>query len=622
MLLDTTIKRLNALGELSKQGKRLNGLFRLMENPHLWIQAYANIYSNKGAMTRGVGGTTMDGFSEERAIGIIKLLKEGRYRVKPVRRVYIPKTNAKKRPLGIPSGNDKLVQEVVRIILERIYEPIFRDSSHGFRPKRSCHTALTRIRQQWTSVKWIIDMDVKGYFDNMNHDIMMKLLERRIDDKQFLNLIKAMLKAGYLEDWKFHATYSGTPQGGIISPSLANIYLHELDEFMDGVRLRFNKGRRRRSNPEYNQHRWKIDQLLEKYDNLKTTTSPEVLKQIRKQIKVHDKARKLLPAGDPEDENYRRLFYCRYADDFVIGIIGSKEDAKTVMMEVKNFIMTELKLQIAEDKSGIRHAKDTTRFLGYDLRVFSGHKIVKTTRGSRHTTAKSVSERMQLHIPEEKLRKFCQSKKYGNYNTFTPYHRSALTELSDAEIIKVHNAEIRGITNYYGIANSPKRRLARLVGMYWGSLMKTLARKHNTSVSKIAAQLRTSNGRYVLTVKSKERTHSFPIFRLKDFKPISMTFEKVDQIPNTRIFTNSHSEMIQRLNAYKCEYCGRENGYFEVHHIGKLKNALDGKTVWQRLMTIRQRKTMILCVECHHLLHAGKLPGWKAAKENRKWRAG
>ncbi|MGA2333199.1 MAG: reverse transcriptase domain-containing protein, partial [Syntrophales bacterium] len=160
MLLDTTIRRLNKLGELSMQGKRVNGLFRLMENPELWIRAYAKIYPNKGAITRGVDGTTMDGFSDERAISIIKLLKEGRYRFKPVRRTYIPKANGKMRPLGISSGDDKLVEEVMRIVLEQIYEPIFCDSSHGFRPKRSCHTALTAIQRTWTSVKWIIDMDI------------------------------------------------------------------------------------------------------------------------------------------------------------------------------------------------------------------------------------------------------------------------------------------------------------------------------------------------------------------------------------------------------------------------------------------------------------------------------
>lgn len=215
MLTETVMKRLEALGDISRQGKRMNGLFRLMENPILWYEAYANIYANHGALTKGTDQITMDGFSEERVASIITRLKNGTYRFQPTRRVYILKKNGKKRPLGIPSGDDKLVQEVVRLILERIYEPVFQNSSHGFRPGRSPHTALECIRQQWTAVKWIIDMDIQGYFDTIDHNLLIRFLEKKIDDRRFINLIKAMLAAGYMEDWTFHATYSGTPQGSI-----------------------------------------------------------------------------------------------------------------------------------------------------------------------------------------------------------------------------------------------------------------------------------------------------------------------------------------------------------------------------------------------------------------------
>ncbi len=206
MLPATVIKRLTALGEISQKGKRLNGLFRLMENPILWYEAYANIYSNDGAITKGVDGSTLDGFSENRVASIIARLKDGSYRFQPVRRVYVPKKNGKKRPLGISSGDDKLVQEVVRNILERIYEPVFEDSSHGFRPGRSPHTALQQIEHEWTAVKWIIDMDIQSYFDSIHHDLLIGLLEKKIEDRRFLRIIQAMLDAGYLEDWRYHAT--------------------------------------------------------------------------------------------------------------------------------------------------------------------------------------------------------------------------------------------------------------------------------------------------------------------------------------------------------------------------------------------------------------------------------
>src|SRR6266487_3755226 len=240
MLSATVMRRLEALGNISKQGKRINGLFRLLEDRVLWHEAYANIYANKGAITPGVDEITLDGFSEDRVASIIARLKNGRYRFRPTRRVYIPKKNGKKRPLGISSGDDKLVQEVVRIILERIYEPIFEESSHGFRPGRSPHTALETIKQEWTAVKWLIDMDLRSYFDTINHDLLMSLLQKRIGDTRFLRLIRAMLDAGYLEDWTYHGTYSGVPQGSIVAPILANVYLHELDAFMRTLKEQFD----------------------------------------------------------------------------------------------------------------------------------------------------------------------------------------------------------------------------------------------------------------------------------------------------------------------------------------------------------------------------------------------
>lgn len=199
MLTDTTLKRLNTIGLLSKQGKQINGLFRLMENEVLWKQAYINIKGNDGAVTKGVDEITLDGFSYKRIQKIIQELKVNEYQFQPVRRTYIPKKNGKKRPLGIPNGNDKLVQEVVKIILEEIYEPIFSNNNHGFRKGRSCHTALTQVKRSWTGTKWLIEMDIKSFFDNLNHEVLIKILSKKIQDKRFLLLINKMLKAGFLD---------------------------------------------------------------------------------------------------------------------------------------------------------------------------------------------------------------------------------------------------------------------------------------------------------------------------------------------------------------------------------------------------------------------------------------
>ncbi len=214
MLSESTLIKLQGIRKCSTNGHKVKNLFQIILNaPDLWEQAYGNIYNNKGGMTPGVDRLTIDGYSEERAANLRELLRENRYMPSPVERVYIPKPNGKQRPLGKPTANDKQVQEVWRMILESIYEPVFKESSHGFRMKRSCHTALRGIASTWTGVKWFIEFDIEGFFDNIDHKILMALLEKKIDDSKFLNVIIKMLKAGYVEEWKFHDSYSGTPQG-------------------------------------------------------------------------------------------------------------------------------------------------------------------------------------------------------------------------------------------------------------------------------------------------------------------------------------------------------------------------------------------------------------------------
>ena len=608
MLSETVIKRLEALGTIAQQGKCLNGLFRLMEQPILWHEAYANIYANKGAMTPGVDGKTLDGFSHERVTALIARLAEGTYRFQPVRRAYIPKRNGKQRPLGISSGDDKLVQEVVRMILERIYEPLFKDSSHGFRPERSPHTALHQMKQEWTAVKWLIDMDIRDYFTTIPHDELMGLLEKRIEDQRFLRLIRAMLDAGYLEQWKYHATYSGVPQGSIVSPILANIFLHELDTFMETVKEQFEQGKKRRPNPTYGHYSHQIVLLRKQGDELKGKEEcKEELQQVQHHVKELQAIRRTYPSGDPYDQHYKRLYYCRYADDFCIGIIGSKADAEQVREQVKRYIQETLKLTIAEEKSHIRHGKEGVIFLGYWVGTYTAEKIVKITRGHHHTTMKSIAERLQLRIPPGRLQEFCSTKQYGTYQTVEAKARPELLNCSDAEILLTYNAELRGLANYYALAQSVRRYMNKLAYVWQTSFFKTLAHKHKTSVTKIARRLKTETG-YALTVPGKKGTRVLQLFCLKNLKPPQLGDAQLDRQPNTLALTLDHSELIRRLNAGQCEYCETEQGPFEVHHIRKMKDVAQKKATWMRMMAARNRKTLILCRHCHHLLHAGKLP--------------
>jgi group II intron reverse transcriptase/maturase len=608
MLTETVMRRLEALGTISQQGKRLNGLFRLMENPLLWHEAYANIYANRGALTKGVDEVTLDGFSHQQIASIIARLKTGTYRFKPVRRTYVRKANGNKRPLGVSSGDDKLVQEVVRIILERIYEPVFEDSSHGFRPGRSPHTALDQIRQEWTAVKWLVDMDLQSYFDTIPHDVLVTLLEKKIEDKRFIRLITAMLDAGYLEDWTYYTTYSGVPQGSIASPILANVVLHELDLFMKTLKEQFNTGKERKPNKDYVHYSDKINRLRRKYDTLKgKEANKEQLQEIKRTIQHLKQQRRKIPSGDPFDPAYKRMHYCRYADDFGVGIIGSKADAEAVRQKIKHYVEETLKLTVSEEKSHIRHGKKGVMFLGHWIKTYTGNRIVKVKRGKHHFTSKSVNERLQLQIPPEKLPKFCHSKRYGNYNTGKTGHKSDLVNLSDAEIILAYNAELRGFANYYALALNAKRDMNKLAYLWQQSLFKTLARKHKTTVTKTAKRLKTDDG-YRLIAHSEKKTRIIRVYRLKDLKPLPLTDPHVDMQPNVFVLMLSRSELIRRLNAEQCEYCGTYEGPFEVHHIRRMKDVEHGKQLWQKVMASRNRKTLILCLQCHHLLHAGKLP--------------
>jgi len=199
-------------------------LYRYLLRPDLYFEAYKNLYANRGASTKGVNQDTADGFSERKITKIIESLSNETYHPMPVRRTHIEKANGKKRPLGIPTFTDKLVQEALRMILQAVYEPVFLNCSHGFRPNKSCHTALTELKKEFTGAKWFIEGDIKSCFDSIDHVVLVGLINRKIKDARLIKLIHKFTKAGYVEYWRYHGTYSGTPQGGIISPLLANIY--------------------------------------------------------------------------------------------------------------------------------------------------------------------------------------------------------------------------------------------------------------------------------------------------------------------------------------------------------------------------------------------------------------
>jgi group II intron reverse transcriptase/maturase len=487
MLSTRTIKKFLGFQKCSMNGHKVQDLFQTVLNaPDLWQHAYLKIYANPGNMTAGSDGLTIDGYSEERAANLRELLRDNRYVPTPVKRVYIPKANGKQRPLGIPGPHDKQVQEVWRMILEAIYEPVFKDSSHGFRAARSCHTALKDIKHTWSGVKWFIEFDIEGYFDNIDHQILMQLLEKRIDDVKFLNVIRKMLRAGYLEDWKYHNTYSGTPQGGISSPILANIYLHELDCFVETLIQSFTKGEKRRWNPEYATIMVKANGINRK---IKKAGDPEKRALLIEEKRTLQERMHELPSTDQHDPGYCRLRYCRYADDFVLGVIGPKSEAEEIMEKVKAFLHESLKLKHSEEKTSLKHNSEVIRFLGYDISVVNSEKIMKGVYKGQHTKRRVGKGHISLHVPDERLQRFATSRRYGNWETKKGLHKAFLSQASDAEITMQYSTELRGLAEFYTMADNFSRALWKLQWIWRQSYLKTLAFKHQTSVQKMVDTL-------------------------------------------------------------------------------------------------------------------------------------
>lgn len=568
-------------------------LYRYLLREDVYYMAYKNLYANTGAGTKGTDDDTADGFSEEYVKQTINMLMNGSYEPKPVRRTYIPKSNGKERPLGIPSFRDKLVQEVIRMYIEAIYEPIFSDRSHGFRHNRSCHTALGQITKGFNGVKWFIEGDIKGCFDNINHKVLLELLAKKIKDSKFVNVIRKFLKAGYLEQWKYNATYSGTPQGGIISPILANIYLHELDCKVEELKEQFDKPAVRPFNKEYKAMRQRITRAKKLVDKAETAEEREKLiamvKQMRKELRT-------IPAKETSD---KKIVYVRYADDFLIGVNGTKEECQQIKQCLKEFLEQYLQLELSDEKTKITHSSENARFLGYDISVRRNNQTKKRSDG---VIQRTLNQTVQLLVPlQDKIQKFLINKGIAKINNgkLESKHVNALTVLTDLEIVDKYNAQTRGICNYYSLASN-FNKLGYFVYIMEYSCLKTLARKHQMSISQIIKKYRFGKT-WAIPYETKTGKKQMQIARFTDIKQKQgkKYADKIDIMAEPRYGFNA---LEARLKANKCELCGAENAEYEIHHINKLKN-LKGKAEWEKVMLARKRKTLVVCKQCHYKIH-------------------
>lgn len=578
------------------RGLPIEDLYRQLFNPALYLMAYNKLYRNKGAMTPGATQETVDGMDLNKIQGIIEALKYERYQWTPVRRTYIPKSNGKLRPLGIPTWSDKLLQEVVRMLLEAYYEPQFSPRSHGFRPGRGCHTALVDIRHHWKGTAWFIEGDISKCFDTLDHEVLISILRETIHDNRFLRLLQNLLQAGYLEEWNYHKTYSGSPQGGVVSPILSNIYLDRLDKFVEETLLpRWNQRDKRSLNPEYRKLAWQIWKA-------------------RQQGRVDD-ARSLkaemqqLPAISPTGPDYRRLRYVRYADDFLLGFIGSRTEAEEIKGQLKEFLRDQLKLELSEAKTLVTHARtEAARFLGYEIVTL--HDDTKMEPGYRHRRV--INGAIGLKVPSDVIK--AKSAKYMKHGK--PIHLPERLNDTAFSIVALYQSEYRGVVQYYQLAYN----LCSLDHLKWvmeQSLTKTLAAKLRITGRQVwkrhQTTIETKDGpRKVLQV-TVGRDGKEPL--VATWGGISLKWKKeavLDDNPAT-VWNMGRSELLERLLADECELCGSKEGV-QVHHIRALKDLMKpgkrAKSAWEKDMIARNRKSLVVCLKCHRTeIHPGKYDG-------------
>jgi group II intron reverse transcriptase/maturase len=589
---------LGVLRERGRRGLPCNELYRQMFNPELYLLAYGRIYSNAGAMTPGASAETVDGMSLDKIHRIIEAMRHERYRFSPARRVLIPKKNGKLRPLGLPGWSDKLVGEVMRLLLEAYYEPRFSDRSHGFRPGRGYHTALREVANTWTGTTWLIEGDISDCFGSLDHELMIQILSEKIRDNRFLRLLRNMLKAGYLEDWVWNATLSGAPQGGVLSPLLSNIYLHRLDAFVEEVLMpEFNRGVERVKNPAYRKVQKALTRARGRGDRAEA-------RSLRQRLRG-------LPSKDLHDPGYRRLRYCRYADDHLLGFTGPKAEAEEIKQRLGQFLHDELRLELSDEKTLITHARTSAaRFLNYEITVRQNDQAI--TNGQR-----SSNGTVRLRVPAKVIKaKGAHYMKRGQ-----PARRTQVMNMDDYTIVSIYGAEYRGIVQYYLLA-SDVYRLNRLNWVMETSMLKTLAGKHRSTVCKTAAKYKAK----VDTPYGLRTCFEARIERTGGRKPLVARYGGIPLRPQKKAVLRDHQpdravgpkELITRLLANRCEICER-SGNVQVHHIRKLADLdkfLDrsGPTdmpAWAAIMAKRRRKALVVCQYCHDNIHAGPPPAAK-----------
>ena len=594
------LDRLAKLSELNANPGWINDdLYRMMFREDLYIVGYEKIKSQPGNMTPGIDGTTLDGFSIKGVIKpTIESMRTEAYQFSKGRRIYIPKSSGKGyRPITIAPPREKVVQEVMRMILEAIFDSdkgsSFLETSHGFRRGMGTHSALETIRRRWSTTAWIIEGDIKGCFDNIDHHVLVNLLRKRITDERFLNLVWKALRAGYMEGTVGFSAEMGSPQGSIISPILANVYLHELDQFVEGLKTKYERGKNRRWNPEYRR-------LQRQKGTAEANGQTDLVRELAAQMRA-------IPSFMTNDPDYVRIRYIRYADDWMIGVSGPKEVAVQLKEEVREFLKEHLKLTLSEEKTHIRHARtESAKFLGTLIRIQGGGsseaKVTKVTRNGETFLKRTTGWLPSMHAP---IRDILTRLQQNGFCTVTGSPRCKLqwVNLTHEDILLRYNATLRGILNYYSFVDN-RNSLAVVQYILHRSAAKTLATKYRLRSSanvfktfgrqltaKTEVSDKTVKETHFWLTPNRERSHLR--FQTGEVQP------PLAEVWNKRL-TRSHL-------GSPCCICGSKESV-QMHHLRHVRDNA-GTTGFSKVMGLINRKQIPVCLECHGKIHRGEYDG-------------
>ena len=556
-----------------KNGLKATNLSVIMSDPNFLVACWVRIKSNKGSLTPAFDGT-IDGIKEPWFTETASKMRNGGYKFQVARRKYIPKPNSDKlRLLTMPSPKDNIVQEGMRFLLGIIFEPLFKDSSYGWRPNQGCLTALNNIRMKCKGCSWYIEGDIEQQFPTMNYNILVSIIKTKVDDQAFIDLLYKYMKIGYGENIKPTIPMKiGVIQGGTLSPILANIYMHPFDEWVENfLKPNFNKGDKRAKNPEYFKNYYKSG------------------------LKVKDKSIRSILSMDP---NFKRIYYFRYVDDFIIGVDGSKKDCMKLKNKINDFLKTELNLVLNLDKTKVTNAqRESAKFLGYRV-----HKTVMRKMPIKRDKIGRLSRivpRLILDGPIDEIVKRLIERRYAT-KAGNPTRNARFINYQLPDIINHYRAVERGILNYYSLANNYGNLASRVHFILKYSCVLTIASKMKLRTKKkvfkkYGKDLRILNEKGKIIACYPTIDYKRPRKFFKFIKNFNENF--IDKIDN-------------RVNRGRKDLKGScavygSNANIEIHHVRSLKKRPKKGYFLSDIMSKMNRKQVPLCKSCHFDVHSG-----------------